>query len=65
MQQNMAPKEIWKQALMSILIGAIISFLTVLFQGLVDFLKNIPPEVPGALVGMTRYITKWTSHPLV
>lgn len=61
MQPNITPKERWKHALISILIGAAISFLTVLFQGLVDFLKDMPPEIPGSLVGMVRYITKWTS----
>ncbi len=61
----MPVKDMWKQALMSILIGAAISFLTVLFQGIVDFLQNIPPEITGSLVGITRYITKWTSNRIV
>jgi hypothetical protein len=62
MNNQMTPKEIWRQALISILIGAIISFLTVLFQGLLDLLKDLPAEVPGVLAGSGRYIIKWTSN---
>lgn len=51
-----------KQALISIAIGTVISILTVLFQEVVQWLKHIQPEVPGAVVGMGRYLIKWTSH---
>lgn len=48
-----------KQALMSIAVGAAISILTVLFQYAVEWLRNIPAEVPGAVVGMAKYLTSW------
>jgi hypothetical protein len=51
-------KEQIKHALISILIGAVVSFLTVLFQGLLNVLTNLPPEIPGTLIGMARYLTK-------
>lgn len=51
-----------KQALYSIMIGAIISFLTVLFQGLVDFLKDMPAEIPGGIAGAVRYLYTWKSN---
>ena len=54
-----------KQVLVSILIGAIISFLTVLFQGLVGMLQNIPAEVPGSIVGMGSYLLKWKTNLIV
>lgn len=54
-----------KQAMVSILIGAAISFLTVLFQYTIGILQDIPAELPGSLVGMVRYITKWTSNHYV
>ena len=54
----MISKENLKQALISIAIGTAISVLTVLFQYVIEWLKNIPAEVPGAIVGMARYIAK-------
>ncbi len=58
-------KETLKQALISIAIGAVISFLTVLFQFGIEWLNSIPAEFPGAIVGMLRYVTKWKSNLLV
>lgn len=52
-----------KQALISIAVGAVISFLTVLFQFAIEWLNNIPAELPGAIVGMVKYLS-WTSSRL-
>ena len=57
-------KETLKQALIAILIGATISFLTTIFQGLLDFLHNAGPAMPGVIVGMGKYLFKWRTLPL-
>lgn len=49
-------KENLKQALISIIVGTAISALTVLFQHAVAWLNSIPAEVPGAVVGMAKYM---------
>ena len=41
-----------KQVAISILIGASVSFLTVLFQGILDYLHQLGPAVPGVVVGI-------------
>ena len=51
-------KENLKQALISVAIGTVISVLTVLFQYVIEWLKHIPAEIPGAVVGMTKYLVK-------
>lgn len=43
-------------ALVSILVGACVSFLTVIMQGLIDLLRQIPAELPGAGAAMAVYI---------
>jgi hypothetical protein len=53
-----------KQMILSILVGTAISLLTILFQYGVEWLRNIPAEAPGALVGMAHYISKWRSFLL-
>ncbi len=62
----MATKTNWKeslrQATISILIGTAISILTVLFQALTGWLSEIKPEVPGALIGVAKYLHTWSSN---
>ena len=55
-------RENLKQALISIAIGTVISVLTVLFQYVVEWLQDIPAEVPGAVVGMLKYIGWVSKH---
>ena len=50
--------ENWKQALMSIAIGACIAFITELAKGMVHFLQSIPTEPVAAGGGMLHYIIK-------
>ena len=52
-----------KQALIAIVIGATISFLTVLFEGVLDLLKQAGPALPGTIVGMGKYLLKWKINP--
>lgn len=47
-----------KQALISLVVGASISFLTVLLQGLVGLLQQIPTAAPGSVAGMAYYLWK-------
>lgn len=56
MYPNLPTKENIKQVLISILIGAIVSFLTVLFQGLVEWLKHIPAEIPAVAAAWGKYL---------
>jgi hypothetical protein len=58
----MTTKEILKQTLISIAIGTIISFLTVLFQETITWLRHIQPEIPGTVVGIGKYLHTWNSH---
>lgn len=62
MDQKKPPFNTLKQAVISILIGATISFLTVLFQGALDLFKGYNLEDGGAIVGMLKYIHSWSSH---
>lgn len=55
-------KESLKQAIISIAIGTSISILTVLFQATIDWLNSIQPEIPGAIIGMAKYLHSWKSH---
>lgn len=48
-----------KAALISIAIGAGISIITVLFQELLGWLKEVQPAVPGVLAGYLTFLTKW------
>lgn len=48
----------WKQAIMSIAIGACIAFITELAKGMVHFLQSIPTEPVAASGGMLHYIAK-------
>jgi len=57
-------KQQLKQALISILIGAAISFLTVLFQGLLDYRGGIKESLPGVISGMVYYIAKQGTRPI-
>lgn len=51
-----------KAALLSIFIGFIISALTVLFQYAIEWLRDIPAEIPGSLVGVLKYLAWRSSH---
>lgn len=55
----MPTKEIIMNALVSILVGASISFLTVLFQGILDLLHDFGPAAPGVIAGMAM---TWRRH---
>lgn len=50
--------ENWKQALVSIFVGAVIAFVTELGKGLVHWLQTIPTEPVAASSGMLHYIVK-------
>lgn len=47
-----------KHALISLLIGAILTFLTTVFQGLVDFLKAHGSEIVGGAGATITYLVK-------
>ena len=51
-----------KHAAISILVGATVSFLTVLLQGLIDVLHQIPTELPGMGVSMLIYLKSSASN---
>jgi hypothetical protein len=53
-----------RQAIMSVIIGFIVSILTILFQFGIEWLQNIPTEAPGAIVGTIRYWTHWKYRAL-
>lgn len=44
-----------KHALLSIVIGACVAFITTLMQGVLDWLQTIPTEVPATLAALTKY----------
>lgn len=52
----MSRKEL-KQALVSLLIGAGVSFITIILQGLIDILHTIPTQAPGTFAGMATYLS--------
>lgn len=51
-------KERLKDALVAILIGACVAFLTTLIEGLRDLMLGVPPEAPASAVAMARYLWK-------
>ena len=57
-------KENLKQALISILVGAVVSFLTIMFQGLLGILHDMIPAASGALGGAACYFSKWNLNNL-
>lgn len=61
----MVISETFKKALLSIVIGASVSFLTVLFQGLLDFVKHAGPAVPGIAVAVYHNLITWKTNPTV
>lgn len=54
----MSIKETLKQAIVSILVGAVIAFLTSLMQGALDFLQGTDLTPAGSVGGMAYYIAK-------
>jgi len=62
MKPQTAWKETAKQAIISILIGASISFLTVLFQGVISWLNSLPAAEVGTVAGISRYLYIWKSN---
>ena len=48
----------WKQAVVSLVIGTLISAITIFLQGLIELLQNIPTEAPGTIGGMAYFIIK-------
>ena len=55
-------KENVKQILLTIFIGAVINIITVLSQYAIEWLRTIPPELPGTIVGVTKYLM-WLNRP--
>jgi hypothetical protein len=53
-----------QQVIISIFIGAAISFVTTLMQGILEALQGFDPAAPGAVAGSLRYIVKWKWHNL-
>ena len=51
-------KEHLKQALVSIIIGASVAFLTVLIEGLADFVRSNGEHVMAGLVSTAYYLAK-------
>lgn len=58
MADKMTAGEAFKHALISILVGAIIAFITTLLQGLVDYLKHLNIEPLGAISGVLTYVVR-------
>jgi hypothetical protein len=54
-----------KQAIFSVVIGFAISILTILFQHLVDWLQNLPPEFVGGFAGSIKYWKSWKYNHFV
>lgn len=55
--KNKKPSNV-KEILMAILIGAGVSFFTVLFQGVADFLSNNSEQITASLISMGYYLAK-------
>lgn len=55
-------KENLKQIIITIAIGAAINVLTVLFQYAIEWLRQIPPELPGTVVGIAKYLSWVGKH---
>ena len=51
-------KENWKQVLISLLIGASVTFISTLFQGLLDILQQHANEIIGGGVSSLVYLTR-------
>lgn len=51
-------KEHWKQALISILIGSAVAFLTSLFEGLANLFNGAGNEILGGAVSSITYTLK-------
>lgn len=57
-------KENLKQILITIAIGAVINIITVFAQFAIEWLKSIPAEVPGTVIGMAKYLY-WVKNHIV
>ena len=60
---NMSDKKItkyknWKEILIAIFIGACVSFLTTLFDGLADFLRTNSEQIIAAMSSGAYYLAK-------
>jgi len=51
-------KDNWKQILISILVGAIVTFLSTLFEGLAEALKAHSTEILAAVTSAGIYLAK-------
>lgn len=58
MAENLTTRQQIKHALISILIGAIIAFITTLLQGLVQWLQHVDLQPTGAVGGVGYYLLK-------
>jgi len=53
---NLTPEQ-WKQAIISILVGACVAFVTTLLQGLADWLRGVD-YITGPMSGISYYLVK-------
>lgn len=59
---QMPPKEVIRQMLISIAVGACIAFITTLMQGLLGFLQHLNDPYVGSVGGVTYYLTRVVLH---
>lgn len=51
-------KENWKQALMSVFVGAMVTFVVTMLQGVVHILQGFMPDMVGGAVATVHYGVK-------
>lgn len=57
-------QEKWKNALISVLIGAGVTFLATLLEGLLDLIKTIEVDPAGIATGVIYYLKSWRQGPI-
>lgn len=57
-QKKSMEKNNWKQVLISILVGAGVTFFATLFEGLADLLKSHSTEIVSGISATTIYLAK-------
>ncbi len=51
-------KDNWKQALMSVFVGAMVTFVVTLLQGVIHILQGFLPDLIGGSVATVHYAAK-------
>ena len=51
-------KDHWKQALISVFIGACVAFFATLFDGIAEFLKQHSTQIAGGVTATLTYLAK-------